>query len=118
MACTVDFDLRGTGGVVRLAGTLTSGSAGEVQDRIMRWLASSPDIRVVAVDLESVEFMDSAGLGVLLAALRAVNDRGGGLTLVRPGRKVRMLLDMTRLHKVLDVCETVDAALADVRERK
>lgn len=116
MACTVGFEYRGNGGVATLAGSLTAATAGDLQERFMAWLSGAPEMRVIALDVESLEFIDSAGLGMLMAALRAIGDRGGSLKLVRPGRKIRMLLDITRLHKVFDVCESVEAALADSGE--
>ncbi len=65
----------------------------------------------VVVDLEGVDFMDSSGLGALVAALKLARSRDGELRLVcEHQRSVRKVLEVTGLERVLDRYDTVDAA--------
>lgn len=61
--------------------------------------ASAP---AVLVDLGAVRFMDSTGLGELVGAHRALEEKGGRLLLVSNPR-VQRLLTLTGLDDVMDV---------------
>ena len=65
------------------------------------------------VDLEGVNFLDSSGLGALVAALKLARSRGGELRLVcNEQRSVRKVLEVTGLDRVLERYDSVDDALA------
>lgn len=65
----------------------------------------------VVVDLEATTFIDSSGLGALIAGLKVARQAGGDLRIARAGEQVRMVLELTQLHTVLKPYETVEAAL-------
>jgi len=67
----------------------------------------------VIVDLEGVEFLDSSGLGALVAGLKLARSRSGELRIVCDRqRSVRKVLEVTGLERVLERYDTVDAASA------
>jgi len=67
----------------------------------------------VIVDLENVEFLDSSGLGALVAALKLARSRSGELRIVCDRqRSIRKVLEVTGLDRVLDRFDTVDDASA------
>jgi anti-sigma B factor antagonist len=67
----------------------------------------------VVVDLEGVGFLDSSGLGALVAALKLARSRSGELRIVCDRqRSVRKVLEVTGLERVLDRFDTVEAATA------
>jgi anti-sigma B factor antagonist len=66
-------------------------------------------VRVV-VDLSEVGFVDSSGLGVLIAAQKRANRSGGQVMLSAPSETVSNTLQLVRLDKVLGVLPTVEAA--------
>jgi len=67
----------------------------------------------VIVDLEGVDFLDSSGLGALIAGLKLARSRSGELRLVCDRqRSVRKVLEVTGLERVLDRYDSVDAAVA------
>jgi anti-anti-sigma factor len=55
----------------------------------------------IAVDMRNVTFLDSSGLGILVAAQRAAAVRGVELTLVDPNPIVRMTLEVANLADML-----------------
>lgn len=65
---------------------------------------------VLVVDLGNVGFLDSTGLGMLIATYKRVQADGGRLCLAAPQTPVRKLLRMTALDRVIDVYDSVDAA--------
>lgn len=57
------------------------------------------------VDMAGVEFCDSTGINVLLAAHRQARENGGELQLARPGSATRRVLQVTGLESVFTVLE-------------
>lgn len=66
----------------------------------------------LAVDLGSVEFMDSSGLAVLISGLRRTREHDGSLVLIRPTASVKRVLSITGLDKVFDIYDSVEKASA------
>ena len=58
------------------------------------------------IDLQNVDYMDSAGLGALVYAYTSCRRRDTRLVLVRVAGKNRELLRVTKLLTVFDVYET------------
>ncbi|MDP0561976.1 MAG: STAS domain-containing protein [Candidatus Endonucleobacter sp. (ex Gigantidas childressi)] len=66
----------------------------------------------IIVDLTNVKFMDSSGLGALVAALKKMPG-DGQLILAGAQPAVRDLFDLTSMEKLFSIATTVDDALAD-----
>lgn len=62
----------------------------------------------LAVDLEGMEFMDSSGLGVLIAALKRLKENDGELVLISPRDQMRRILNLTGLDKILTIRHSLD----------
>ena len=78
----------------------------------------SDQVKQVVLDLGGVSYMNSSGLGTLIAALTTVRNSGGDLRLARVEGKVQNLFVMTQLVKVFDTYETVDRALSSFKAKK
>jgi anti-sigma B factor antagonist len=65
----------------------------------------------VVVDLSSVTFMDSTGLGVLLNALKALASRRGRLVLVCPNERVLRPFQVTGLVDRMPIFPSREAAI-------
>lgn len=105
------FEVSNIGGVtiIRPEGRLDAVSAQEVRNTIFR-LIGEKEMRIV-FDLEQTHFIDSSGLGSLVAALRSVTKSGGDVKIARLDSKVRAIFELTRLHRVFDIADTVDDAV-------
>ncbi len=68
------------------------------------------DTRIV-LDLGKLGFVDSAGLGALIAARTASLNRGAEMKLANLTKKLRDALTITKLATVFDVYNSVDEAL-------
>lgn len=66
----------------------------------------------LVVDLSGTEFIDSSGLGALVASLKKCRQAGGDLRLAAPTPQVVTALELTNLNRVLQPSETVDDACA------
>jgi anti-sigma B factor antagonist len=76
----------------------------KLQRELATALASGDSIRLV-VDLSAVDFCDSTGVNVLLAAHRQARERGGDLELAAPRPAVRKILQVTGLETVFTVTD-------------
>lgn len=66
----------------------------------------------LAIDLAGMEFMDSSGLGVLIAALKRLKENDGELVLLSPRDQMRRILNLTGLDKILTIRQSLDEATA------
>ncbi len=81
-----------------------------VRDRIQK-LAAQGKTQLV-VDLTSVKYINSCGLGSLVCGLTTVRKAGGDLRLVGVGPDVSEVLRITKLDTIFQIHETVSEALA------
>ncbi len=88
----LDYELRGTTAEVVLNGDLDMAAAFKLEPAIERVVSESA-VDEVVLDLEGVAFMDSAGLGSLLATQDRLGDRGIRTKIARPSDAVRRVLD-------------------------
>lgn len=65
----------------------------------------------VVLDLEGVSFVDSTGLGSVIAALKQIRSSQGDLRLAAPNQQVRVVLELTTLDRVFPYYSTVEEAL-------
>lgn len=64
----------------------------------------------VVVDLSEVPFVDSSGLGALIAGLKRARQAGGDLRIAAPGEQVTTVLGLTNLDRVLRYYADVESA--------
>ena len=67
----------------------------------------------LVVDLTAVSFMDSSGLGVLIAGLKRARQVGGDLRITGVTQQVATVLQLTNLDRVLHSYADVEEALGD-----
>lgn len=75
----------------------------------------SDNMKRIVIDLGGVNYMNSSGIGTLIACLTTVRNGGGELRLANVGGKVQNLFVITQLVKVFDTYETVERALANFK---
>lgn len=64
-------------------------------------IASTPQLRVLVVDLKEVSFLDSRAVGGLIRAWKSITAQGGGMYLARANPAVREIIALLRLDQVL-----------------
>ena len=96
--------------VLTLTGDLDSFSSAYLKEHIGRLFEQG--VYKIVIDLSSVGFVDSAGLGQLVGALKMCFHHGGNLVLVGANEAVTDLLRLTKLDTVFKVFDSVDEAVA------
>ncbi len=101
--------------IVPLSGRITMAEAGSLRASLTQRIAAGESWLVL--DLGDVEFVDSSGLSVLITAMKRCRESGGDVVLARARNGVRKLLELTRLHRVMEVVDDLDAAVALCRRK-
>ncbi len=87
-----------------VAGEIDLYTAPRLHSELVTVLADGNPVRIV-VDLSKVEFCDSTGMNVLLAAQRRARERGGDVQLAGPRPAIRKVLQVTGLETVFTVLD-------------
>lgn len=66
----------------------------------------------VLLDASEVKFIDSSGLSVLVSTLKAARAASGNLGLLKVSKPMRTLLELTRLHRAIQLFDDEAAAAA------
>jgi anti-sigma B factor antagonist len=96
--------------VVSVTGEIDVYSAPQLKDALTDLL--SADRSAVVVDLTEVGFLDSTGLGALVAARTSATDADIRLPIVSDRDRILKLFRITGLDGVFEIYPTVDAAVA------
>ncbi len=107
----VMFSKQGEVGILAVAEPMTAATADDFREQFLNIVRAEPGIKNYVLDLAGVTVMDSAGLGVLMAALKRISEQGGDLKIARLQKKPRMVFEITRAFKVFDIYEDVPAAV-------
>jgi len=97
--------------VVGLAepGTL---EASNVEDFRKAMASQLDNFRRVILDLGNVAFLDSSGLGALIAIWKKVSINDGEIKLCSIHPSVQTLFEITRIHRILEMYDTEEEAIA------
>jgi anti-sigma B factor antagonist len=96
--------------IVDLSGRITLGEGSALLRTTIRSLLSDGHTRIV-LNLADVTYIDSSGIGELLSAFTSTKSQGGELKLMNLTKKIRDLLQITRLYTVFDIHGDEDAAV-------
>jgi anti-sigma B factor antagonist len=97
--------------IVRFQGRLDFLSAAGAKQQLTEAVRSGR--RRLVVDLAGVTFLDSSGLGALIAGLKAARQAGGDLRIAQAGDQAMTVLKLTSLDRVFRIYPTVEEASAD-----
>jgi anti-sigma B factor antagonist len=96
--------------VVDLSGKITIGEGDVVlRERVAELLDGGE--RRILLNLEKVKYMDSAGIGELVACYKRAKEKEGNVKLLNPSGKVYDLLQLTKLEEVFDTYRDEKEAL-------
>ena len=107
MALTIDLEQAAATWVLTLNGDLDYGECATFRMSIDRILKSAPPAAIV--DLSSLEYLDSSGLGLLLSLSKEYGALGGKLVLVT-NETVDNILSLTRLNGIFSTANSLTEA--------
>ena len=71
------------------------------------------DTRKLLINMDNVTFLDSSGLGALIAIWRRISSGDGEIKLCQVGASVRTVFEITRIHRILEIYDTEEEAIAN-----
>lgn len=100
--------------VVAMDGRIVLGEeSSALRERIKSLLAGKKT--KIVLDMGNVTYIDSAGLGTLVATYHSARQQGAALKLVNLGQKFREVLQVTKLLTVFEVHDNEASALASFK---
>ena len=96
--------------VVDVAGRITLGEGSSALRDMMRDLVSKSQKKIL-LNLGEVSYINSSGIGELVSGFTTVTNSGGNLKLLGLNKRVKDLLQITKLYTVFDVHEDEAGAI-------
>jgi anti-sigma B factor antagonist len=97
--------------VVSMKNDLTASTGSLFRETILNYDGANPGIQEWILDMEGVDFLDSSGLGVLVALLKRIAEKGGDIKLANLRKKVRTVFEITRAFRIFHAYESVEEAV-------
>jgi len=88
--------------VVDVAGRITLGEGSSALRETLRDMVSKNQKKIL-LNLGDVSYIDSSGIGELVSGFTSVTNSGGQLKLLNLNKRVKDLLQITKLYTVFDV---------------
>lgn len=96
--------------IVDLSGKITIGEGDIVlREKVLELLEAGQ--RNILLNLNKVKYMDSAGIGELVACYKRAKEKNGTVKLLSPSGKVSDLLQLTKLEEVFETFRDEQEAL-------
>ncbi|MDZ7638664.1 MAG: STAS domain-containing protein [Bryobacterales bacterium] len=88
--------------VLDVSGRITLGEGSSVLRESLRECAAAKRAKVL-LNLEEVSYIDSSGIGELVSGYTNIQETGGQLKLLKLTKRVKDLLQITKLYTVFEV---------------
>ncbi len=90
--------------VIEPSGILNVVKGNELRREITNLISTGAEI--ILIDLRYVNFVDSSGLGALVAAMQAVKQYDGKLFICSLNDQVKTIFELTKMDRILQVFAT------------
>jgi len=96
--------------VIDVSGRITLGEGSSTLRDALRGLVTQGQKKIL-LNLGEVSYIDSSGIGELVSGFTSVTNSGGELKLLNLTKRVKDLLQITKLYTVFDVHESEASAV-------
>ncbi len=97
-----------------LSGELILGCTREIKEKVKEYADTHRNYHLV-VDLSGVTFIDSSGLGILIAWFKMANQQQGKVAFCNLTAQVRKIIGFAKLDKIFTITDTLEEAIAGVK---
>ncbi len=101
--------------LVELTGRFALGRESQRLETIVETLVKAGRTRAI-LNLTEVDYVDSAGIGLIALAAGKLKEAGGKMVAVAPDGRVLEMLKMTQVNRIVTVCPTVPEAVSALGE--
>jgi len=100
--------------VISLSGKIMGGpEATEINEKFNQ-LIDDKKLKIV-IDLDSVEWMNSSGLGILIGAVSLFRKNNGQLRIINVSERIQNLLKITKLAGIFESCSSLEEAISSFK---
>ena len=94
--------------IFRIKGDIDAYSSPSLKDKIVKEIDNG--VKRVILNLTNVDYIDSAGLGVLVALLKRIKKEQGVLRIAGLKPNIMKIFQLTRLNQIFDIYNTEEEA--------
>ena len=94
-----------------LSGELILGCSAEIKEKVKAFAEANQQYNMI-IDLTDVSFIDSSGLGALIAWFKMANQQQASLVFCGMADHVRKVVGYAKLDKIFTIVDTLDEAKA------
>ncbi len=109
--CQIQIEKKENYIAVALDGELTLGCTGTVKEKLKDYAQMNNQYHIV-VDMSGVSFVDSSGLGIMVAWFKLCNEQNGKLVFYGLDTHVNRIIGYAKLDKIFNIVDTLEAAEA------
>lgn len=73
-------------------------------------------IKLCAIDISEVRFINSSGIGVLITILTKFRNVEGEVVLINPSEQVKKLLIITKLNAIFTIVDDKEAGITELKK--
>lgn len=77
--------------------------------------AIAEGLRLCAVDISEIKYINSSGIGVLITILTKFRNNDGEICIVNPSDHVKKLLIITKLNAIFNIEDTLAKAISKLK---
>ncbi len=108
---TLKATLNGTTLLVHFAGELTLRSSSTLREKLQNYM-DAHTVEHLVIDLSQVEFIDSSGIGMLVALKTRLTSNHKSLFLLSPSPQVQSTIALVHLGSFFQILDSDDDVLA------
>lgn len=109
--CQVHLEKQDAYLVATLSGELILGCTSEIKEQVKNFAEANQQYNMI-IDLTEVSFIDSSGLGALIAWFKMANQQQGNLVFCGMTDHVRKVVGYAKLDKIFTIVDNMDEAKA------
>jgi len=109
MALNIDVSITKDIAILRCRGRIVFGEEADELRRVILGLLK--ETQRIVLNLAWIEYIDSSGLGVLVASFISARHRGAEIKLAALGSKARKLLKTSRVDQLFELYDSADEAI-------
>lgn len=96
--------------IITLSGDLI---ADDLENDLIHHIEVSLENNIIlcAIDISTLRFINSSGIGLLITILTKFRNKGGEVFLINPSEKVKKLLIITKLYAIFNIVDNKNEAI-------
>ena len=96
--------------ILKLDGNITGIPDESEFNTLIKKYISEKKVNII-VDLGSISYINSTGLGMILRGYITIKNSGGSFKLASLNSKLRKLLEITKLNTIIEIHDSLESAL-------